>query len=153
MLKKIFLLLFYTYLTAVSTVIAKGSGTSSGLTLVYPVSPRAAGMAEACASIPGEIQFMHYNPASIALFSGMGLSASYQKGFANDTFASIIIGKNLSSTILLNLGRYISSKVSSLSGKSFNTFFLQASINCSASCLLILCCFRVAEVRSTMYLR
>ncbi len=96
----ILIITFIFYLLSSNLLWAKGAGSSSGITLLRPISPKAAGIAEACSSMQGEITAIYYNPAGLAAFRGTEFSATYQRGLANDNLAALVIGQNLSTAVL-----------------------------------------------------
>jgi len=77
-------------------LMAAGSGTSSGTTLLQPVSAKSAGTAEACTALSGDIICLHYNPAGLASLKAQDVSMMYQLGVAGDSFGAVIYGKNMS---------------------------------------------------------
>ena len=76
-----------------SSLFAKGAGSSSGITLLQPVSAKAVGLAEACSAISGEVLTLHYNPSGLATLKGQEISLMYQRGLDEDSFASILYSK------------------------------------------------------------
>ncbi|MBN2407799.1 MAG: PorV/PorQ family protein [Elusimicrobia bacterium] len=97
-MKKLRLLLILALTPAVAsgTLRASGAGTTSGLTLLEPISAKAAGMAESGCSLSGEVYNFNYNPASIVTLSGQEASVMYKRGFDEDTVGSVMYGKNFS---------------------------------------------------------
>jgi len=75
---------------------AKGPGSTSGTTLVMPVFPQAAGMAEACSSLSGRLMLISYNPAGLAEFTGTEVAALHNRGMAEDRTSAIVLGKRFS---------------------------------------------------------
>ena len=79
-----------------SPLFASDPGTSAGVTLLWPVTAKAASMGQACAGLRGDISALHYNPAGMALFTSGKLSMMYQRGFAEDDYGSFLYGKKTS---------------------------------------------------------
>ncbi|MFW6134956.1 MAG: PorV/PorQ family protein [Elusimicrobiota bacterium] len=82
---------------AVAGVQAQGSGSSSIVSLLNPLSSRAAAMGEACSGISGDLMTVNYNPAGLFEIENLQVSAMYQKGLSDDVFASVVVGKKFSS--------------------------------------------------------
>jgi len=75
---------------------AKGPGSTSGITFLIPIFPQAAGMAEACSSLPGDLMLISYNPAGLADFTGTEVAALHNRGMADDHTSAVILGKRFS---------------------------------------------------------
>jgi len=80
-------------LALVSSLWAKGAGTSGGIILDQPIGARACGMAEAYTAVGGELGAIHYNPASLISLPGREASFTYQRGLADDNFMSLLYGQ------------------------------------------------------------
>ncbi len=80
-------------LSSQAMVLAKGIGSSAGVTLLQPVSAKVSGLGEACASLSGEVFNLHYNPAGLAELKKQAVSLMYQKGLAEDNFTTLTYGK------------------------------------------------------------
>ena len=94
-MKKI--LTFFLFLSCITAgLYAKGPGSTSGTTLLIPVFPQAAGMAEACSSLTGDLMLISYNPAGLAEFTGTEVAALHNRGMADDHTSAIILGKRFS---------------------------------------------------------
>ncbi len=78
------------------TTFAKGAGSSSGITLLQPVSAKVAGRGEAWTALSGEALSIHYNPAGLSSLEKQELSIMYQKGLDKDNFATLIYGRRFS---------------------------------------------------------
>lgn len=88
----VFVLLTY-QLINLPIAFAKGAGSSAIATLTQPVSARAAGMAEACSSLSGEVLCLHYNPAGLSSLERQEVLFMYQRGLDKDNFATLIYGR------------------------------------------------------------
>ncbi|MBD3270990.1 MAG: PorV/PorQ family protein [Elusimicrobia bacterium] len=71
---------------------AGGPGAAACISLAQPVSAKSAGMNNAYSALSGDIVSLHYNPAGIARMTQHELSALYRRGFAEDTYASLLCG-------------------------------------------------------------
>jgi len=71
-----------------SPAIALDPGTTAGVTLLQPVTAKAASMGQACSGLRGDISALNYNPAGMASFTSGELSMMYQRGFAEDNYGS-----------------------------------------------------------------
>lgn len=80
-------------LSSQAMVLAKGVGSSAGVTLLQPVSAKVSGLGEACASLSGEVFSLYYNPAGLSSLEQQAVSFMYQKGVAEDNFTTLIYGK------------------------------------------------------------
>ncbi|MEA3306885.1 MAG: PorV/PorQ family protein [Elusimicrobiota bacterium] len=76
--------------------IASDPGTSAGVTLLQPVTAKAASMGQACSGLRGDISALNYNPAGMASFTSGELSMMYQRGFAEDNYGSFVFGRKTS---------------------------------------------------------
>jgi len=72
---------------------AKGAGTSGAIVLEEPLGARACGMGEAYTAVKGEIDVLHYNPASLISLPNRQASFSYQRGLVDDNFISLLYGQ------------------------------------------------------------
>ena len=79
-----------------SSVFASDPGTTSGVTLLQPVTAKAASIAQASSGLRGDISALNYNPAGMASFTSGELSMMYQRGFAEDNYGSFIFGRKTS---------------------------------------------------------
>ena len=96
LLGMVFVFVLSTYqLIPLSTAFAKGAGSSAVSTLTQPVSAKAAGMAEACSSLSGEVLCLHYNPAGLSSLEKQEVLFMYQRGLDKDSLATLIYGKRL----------------------------------------------------------
>lgn len=93
----LFFILLLSFITSWSN--SKGPGSTSGTTLLQPISPKAAAMAGACSSLSGEIMLIGYNPAGLANIRNFEISIMNQKGFADDNMTVLLIGKKLLNTV------------------------------------------------------
>lgn len=78
------------------TVLAKGAGSSAGITLLQPISARVSGMGEAYSSLSGDLSCLHYNPAGLSTLERQTVSFMYQRGLADDNFTTLLYGKKCS---------------------------------------------------------
>ena len=94
LLGMVFLFVLSTYqLINLPGAFAKGAGSSAVSALTQPVSAKAAGMAEACSSLSGEVFCLHYNPAGISSLEGQEALFMYQRGLGEDNFATFLYGR------------------------------------------------------------
>jgi hypothetical protein len=91
-----FIILVLNIIIACNILPAEGVGTSAGLTLLEPISARAAAMAESGCSLSGEVYNFNYNPASLTAVERPEISVMYMRGLAEDNLASIAFGKDFS---------------------------------------------------------
>lgn len=94
-MKKItFIATLATILTAFSPsfLLAKGAGTSGGLTLIEASGARAAALAEAFSAMSNELCAMNYNPGSLGTLQSGQASFMYQKGMMEDSYGQFLIG-------------------------------------------------------------
>ncbi|MCK4533268.1 PorV/PorQ family protein [bacterium] len=82
------------------TVLAKGAGSSAGITLLQPISAKASGMGEAYSSLSGELSCLHYNPAGLSSLEEQAVSFMYQRGLADDNFTTLLYGKKCPFAVL-----------------------------------------------------
>ena len=85
-----FLLLFGSVVPA-SVALAKGAGSSGGLTLMQAPGARASSLGEAYVSSLDDIAGFAYNPSSLKSLSSGQASFLYQQGLADDAFSQLII--------------------------------------------------------------
>jgi hypothetical protein len=79
-----------------NVLMAEGVGTTAGLTLLEPVSARAAALAESGCSLSGDAYNFYYNPASLNVLENPELSVMYRRGLNEDNLASLVYGKKCS---------------------------------------------------------
>lgn len=68
------------------------SGTSAGYILTRSPSARSSALGDAFGSVDGDIIGVKYNPGILATISQKQLSVMFNKGFINDSYASIMYG-------------------------------------------------------------
>jgi len=72
-----------------------GSSTGQGLSFEQMISARAGAMAEAVTATEGDINLIHYNPASIASINNTEAGFTYLIGFTDMSFVNVVYGKPL----------------------------------------------------------
>lgn len=75
-----------------TTVFAKGEGTTGAVVLSQPIGARAVGMAEAYTAVEADVCGLHYNPAGLAGLKSRQASVLGQTGIAEDIFGIAAFG-------------------------------------------------------------
>lgn len=97
--KRIVVIILMLYCVKVN-VYSAGAGSSSMSTLLLPVSARISALGEACVSLDNDITVLNRNPAGITGMKGWDTSLMYQRGFADDDYMNIHIGKEYKGMML-----------------------------------------------------
>ena len=77
---------------SLSTIFAKGAGTSGGLTLIETSAARPSALGEAFTSAENDVSAFTYNPANLDTLESGHTSFMYQEGLAEDAFGQFLIG-------------------------------------------------------------
>lgn len=80
-----------------SLIWARGGGSSSAYILTRTVNARASGLAEALGAVTDDVSSLCYNPALVASLSSKQISLMYNKGIADDTYATVLYGHPMGS--------------------------------------------------------
>ena len=99
-MNKIFTLFILCLITVTPLIHAKGFGESSGLTLLMPLSPKAAALGGSGGALKSQTFLINNNPASLYGIQKNEITTMYHKGFDDDSLTSVLIGKNLYSAVL-----------------------------------------------------
>ncbi len=83
-----------------SNIYSKGFGSSSVSTLLIPISARISSFGESCASLENDIILLNCNPAGIYNLTGWNTSLMYQRGYAEDNYMNLHIGKDYKNLVI-----------------------------------------------------
>ncbi|MBN2407743.1 MAG: PorV/PorQ family protein [Elusimicrobia bacterium] len=83
-----------------TSLYAVGAGSSAVSTLLIPVSSRISALGETCTPLENDITLLNCNPAGIYGLTGWNTSLMYQRGYAEDNYMNLHIGKDYKSLVL-----------------------------------------------------
>ena len=108
---------------------AKGVGTSGGLTLIETSAARSAALGEAFTPVTNDVAAFHYNPASLGSLDNGHASFMYQKGLVDDAFGQFSMGTPIKQGSLgLSIGYYNGGDIELFDGTTERTVNAQTDL-------------------------